>query len=188
MTEFAKDLMEDVRDRMQKAVEHLKQELQGIRTGRATPALVENIKVDYYGTPTPLLQLAQISIPDARQIAVKPFDASASSNIEKAILKSDLGLNPSNDGKVIRLTLPMLSEEQRKKFAGRVKDIGEQARVGLRNIRRDANKHVDQQQKAGEFSEDVGKDLHDRIQDLLKEREKEVEEILSRKIAEIMEV
>ena len=188
MTETAKQLLNDVQDRMGKALSHLRDDLKGIRSGRATPALVENIRVDYYGSPTPLLQLAQISIPEPRQIAVKPFDVSAIGEIERAILKSDLGLSPNSDGKLIRLTLPPLSEEQRKKLATRVKDLGEQARVALRNVRRDGNKQIEQAKKDGGLSEDQARDLTEEVQEHLKKHEKEVDDILSAKTDEIMTV
>ncbi len=187
MTE-SKDILADATTRMDKAISHLRDELRGIRTGRATPALVENIRVDYYGSPTPLMQLAQISIPEARQILVKPFDAGAAGEIERAILKSDLGMSPQNDGKSIRLTLPPLSEDQRKKLAHRVKDLCEQARVSIRNVRRDGNKHIDSAQKDGDFSEDQGHDMHEELQGLLKTHEKGIDEISKKKTEEIMTV
>ena len=180
-------ILNDAQERMDKAVQHLKDELKGIRSGRATPALIENIRVDYYGTPTPLMQLAQITVPEPRQLAVKPFDAGAAGDIERAILKSDLGMTPNNDGKLIRLSLPPLSEDQRRKLATRVKDLGEQARVSLRNVRRDANKHAEAATKEG-LSEDQAHDLTDEIQERLKKHEKEVDDIVSSKTDEIMTV
>jgi len=187
MTEST-ELMKDIQARMDKAVSHLRDELKGIRTGRATPALVESIRVNYYGAPTPLMQLAQISIPEPRQIAVKPFDTSAMGEIERAILKSDLGLTPNNDGKMLRLTLPPLSEEQRKKLADRVKKLGEETRVSLRNVRRDGNKQIEQSQKAGSFSEDVARDMNEEVQTCLKKHENEVDDILKAKTEEILTV
>lgn len=187
MTE-ARAVLEDIRDRMDKAISHLRDDLKGIRTGRATPALVESIRVDYYGSPTPLLQLAQISVPEPRQIAVRPFDRSVLGEIERAILKSDLGLQPNNDGKMIRLTLPPLSEEQRKKLAARVKELGEQARVSLRNIRRDGNKNIEQAKKDSKISEDQARDLGEEVQSSLKKHEKGVDDILKAKTDEIMTV
>ncbi|MFQ5507392.1 MAG: ribosome recycling factor [Planctomycetota bacterium] len=184
----AKEILSDIQDRMYKATEHLREELKGIRTGRATPALVENIRVNYYGSPTPLLQLAQISIPEPRQIAVKPFDAGSMSEIERAILKSNLGLTPSNDGKLLRLSLPQLSEEQRKKLATRVKEIGEQTKISLRNVRRDGNKHIEQYKKEGEISKDIAHDLEEEVQECLKKHEASVDGILKSKTEEILKV
>ncbi|MCA8972529.1 MAG: ribosome recycling factor [Planctomycetes bacterium] len=182
-----KQILKDVEDRMVKAVAHLKDELRGIRTGRAVPALVDNVRVDYYGSPTPLNQLAQISAPEARQLLVKPFDTKALADIERAVLKADLGMTPNSDGKVLRLNLPVLSEEQRKKLAHRVKDIGETARVSLRNVRRDGNKHVETAKKDG-LSEDQAADLADRVQEFLKKHEAEIDAILKSKTEEIMTV
>lgn len=187
MEDGGKQIMADVEERMDKAVAHLKDELRGIRSGRATPALVENVRVDYYGSPTPLNQIAQISVPEPRQLMVKPFDVSALADIERAILKSDLGLSPNSDGKVLRLALPVLSEEQRKKLATRVKDLGEQARVSIRNVRRDGNKHVDAAKKDG-LSEDQAADLVDQIQDVLKKHEGTIDSVLKSKTEEIMTV
>lgn len=187
MDDGGKKILEDVKERMDKAVVHLRDELRGIRSGRATPALVENVRVDYYGSPTPLNQLAQISVPEPRQLLVKPFDAGALADIERAILKSDLGMSPNSDGKVLRLGLPVLSEEQRKKLAMRVKDIGEHARVSLRNVRRDGNKHIEAAKKDG-ISEDIAADLVDQVQELLKKHEADIDSILKSKTDEIMTV
>ena len=148
---------------------------------------MDTIKVDYYGAMTPLNQLAHISVPEARQLVVKPFDANSLKEIEKAILKSDLGLTPASDGKLVRLTLPPLSEEQRKKISVKVKEITEATRVVLRNARRDANKAADAAQKGGDLNEDLAKDLHDEIQEHLKTRESKIDEILKEKTTEIME-
>ncbi len=188
MSEAEDALLDDVKERMDKAITHLRDELKGIRTGRATPALVENIRVDYYGSPTPLLQLAQISVPEPRQIAVKPFDVTVIGEIERALLKSDLGMAPNSDGKLIRLTLPPLSEDQRKKLAARVKDLAEQARVSLRNVRRDGNKHVEQDKKDSKISEDQARDVEEQIQAKLKTHEGLVDEIVKSKTEEIMTV
>ena len=187
MEDGGKQIMSDVEDRMDKAVAHLKDGLRGIRTGRATPALIDNVRVDYYGSPTPLNQLAQISVPEPRQLLVKPFDAGALADIERAILKSDIGMTPNSDGKVLRLSLPVLSEEQRKKLANRVKDLGEQARVSLRNVRRDGNKHVESSKKDG-LSEDLAADLVDQVQELLKKHESAIDAILKSKTEEILTV
>ncbi|MCA8944350.1 MAG: ribosome recycling factor [Planctomycetes bacterium] len=173
-------------DKVEKALHHLTEHLAGIRTGRASPALIDSIKVEAYGTMTPLNQVSHISVPEARQLLVKPFDLSIIKDIERALLTSDLGLTPANDGKLIRLTLPPLSEEQRKKLVVKVKDMAEQARIALRNSRRDANKHADQALKEHHMTEDANHDLHDRIQEIIKTAETKIESILGRKTEEIM--
>jgi len=183
-----KTVLDDGRERFEKALTHLKDQLRGIRTGRASTALVDNIRVDYYGTPTPINQLASVSIPEPRQILIKPFDGSILKELGKAILKSDLGITPNNDGKLLRLTLPPLSGDQRTKYVAKVKEMCEEARVSLRNTRRDLNKHSDAMTKAGEITEDDNRKLHGEIQDLLKAYEKQVDEALDKKVAEITEV
>lgn len=180
-------ILKQLDDKIEKTVQHLKEQLQGIRTGRASPALVETIRVDYYGTPTPLNQVAHISVPEPRQLLLKPFDVSVLKEMEKSILKSDLGLTPASDGKVLRLTLPPLSGEQRQKLVAKVKELTEQGRVALRNERRDANKHADQAKNTGEISEDNNKVLHDKIQEKIKAGEARLEEVLEHKTAEILE-
>jgi ribosome recycling factor len=179
------DILKDVRDRMSKAVAHYEDELRGVRTGRASPGLVEGIKVDYYGSPTPVKQLATISIPEPRQIVVKPYDSSVTAEVEKAILKSDLGITPQSDGKIIRLSLPPLSQEQREKTVARVRDMAEECRVSVRNIRRDGNKQADQAGKEKLLSEDDVKSLQSEIQDETKTAEKKIDEILKKKSDEI---
>lgn len=181
------EILLEFEEKLEKSVHHLVDQLRSIRTGRASPALVDTIKVDYYGSPTPVNQLAQISVPEARQLLVKPFDVSVIKELERAILKSDLGLTPANDGKMIRLTLPPLSEEQRVKLVGKVKELTEAAHVALRNERRDANKHADQAHKDGDISEDNNKVLHEKIQEALKKAEARLDEVLQKKTAEIME-
>lgn len=180
-------VLKDARDRMEKALGHSKDMMKNIRTSRASSALVEHVRVDYYGTPTPLSQLAQITVPEARTLVVKPFDASVLKEVEKAIMKSDIGISPENDGKVIRLTMPPLSGDQRKKYAAKAKDLGEEGRVSLRNIRRDANKEADALQKKSEITEDDNKRLQDEIQKLLKEYEGKVAEVQDKKTKEILE-
>ena len=145
--------------------------LRGLRTGRATPALVDQIRVEYYGSPTPLKQLAQINTPDPQQIVIRPFDASVLKEIEKAIRASDLGLSPNNDGKMIRLTVPPMSGEQRQKMVTRIKKLGEEAKVAIRNVRRDANKHFDQAEKAKEMTEDDCERGKEQVQTLTKQYE-----------------
>lgn len=187
MNETQKEILDEVRDKMDKSVQHLRSQLTTIRTGRASPALVDTIRVDYYGTPTPLNQLANISVPEARQLMLKPFDASILKEMERAILQSDLGLSPDSDGKVLRLVLPPLSGEQRKKLVSKVKELTENARVALRNERRDANKHSDQAQKSGDLTEDDNKQLHEEIQGVLKEHEEGLDQLLAAKSKEILE-
>ena len=141
------EILLDAEERMEKAVQVLHGQLQGLRTGRATSGLVDSIRVDYYGSPTPLKQIANISIPEPQQILIRPFDASTLTNIAKAIQSSDTGLSPNSDGRVIRLNVPALSTERRRQLSGRVKELAEEARVAIRNVRRDANKHADQGEK-----------------------------------------
>jgi ribosome recycling factor len=146
--------IQDAKHRMEKAIESLEHELATVRTGRASGGLVEGIKVDYYGTPTPLNQLAGITVPDARLIVIQPYDRGSLSAVEKAILKSDLGLTPSNDGAVIRLNIPPLTEERRKELAKHVRARVEEARVAVRNVRRDVHDHLRKMQHDSEISQD----------------------------------
>ncbi len=148
------EILLDAEERMEKAVAMLQGQLQGLRTGRATAGLVDSIRVDFYGSPTPLKQIANISIPEPQQILIRPFDASSLSNIAKAIQSSDTGLSPNSDGRVIRLNVPALSTERRRQLTSRVKELAEEARVSIRNVRRDANKHADQGQKDKNLTED----------------------------------
>ncbi|MBK7876438.1 MAG: ribosome recycling factor [Planctomycetes bacterium] len=184
----AQDIVKNTKEKMEKVVHHLAEHLKQIRTSRASSALVDNIKVDYYGVPTPLSQMASVSIPEPRQILIKPFDGSILNEIGKAIQKSDLGIQPQNDGKVLRLTMPPLSGDQRKKYAAKVKEMCEETRVALRNVRHDENKVADAELKGGGLTEDQSKKLHDDIQKLLKESEDKVTQLLDKKTAEIMEV
>ncbi len=187
MQDTVATIMMEFEEKLERAMHHMVDQLRTIRTGRAAPALVDTIKVDYYGTPTLLQQLAHISVPEARQLLVKPFDASAIKDIERAILASDLGLTPSNEGKQIRLVLPPLSEEQRRKISAKCKEISEATRVVMRNSRRDANKAADNAKTSAHLSEDNVADLHDQIQEKLKAKEKGVDESLAKKTKEIME-
>lgn len=187
MDENSELILSDFDDHAKKSIAHLADVLNGIRTGRASPALVDNLRVHAYGVTTPLNQLAHISVPEARQLLVKPFDASILRDVEKAILTSDLGLTPATDGKVIRLSLPPLSAEQRKKLAAKVKEIAEETRVALRNSRRDANKHADAALKDHSMTEDANRALHEQVQNALKKAEARVDEILAKKTKEIME-
>src|SRR5205807_3756342 len=162
------EILFDGEERMEKAVNVLNDELRGLRTGRATPALVDSIRVEYYGSPTPLKQLAQISTPDPQQIVIRPFDSSVLKDIEKAIRSSDLGMAPNNDGKMIRLQVPTMSGEQRQKMVTRIKKSAEEAKVSCRNIRRDSNKHFDNAEKAKEMTEDDRDQGKEEVQKLLK--------------------
>lgn len=182
------DIILDAEDKMDKAIEFMMSELKGVRTGRASPALVENIKVDYYGAPTPLKQIASISIPDPRLIMIKPFDPSSLSSIDKAIMKSGIGLNPQSDGKIIRLPIPPLSEETRKKMTELVKDFGEKAKISIRGIRRDANKQADDEEKEKVISEDKKFRIKDEIQKLTEQYEDKIKELIEKKTKEVMEV
>src|SRR5438270_1851278 len=182
------DILFDCEEAMEKTIEHLRHELRGVRTGRASPALVENIQVDYYGTPTDIRNIAGISIPEATQILIKPFNAGDLKSIEKAINDSKIGLTPHSDGKQLRLMLPPLSQERRLQLAGQVKSFAEEAKIRIRNARRDANKIADTEEKGSVMTEDDAKGLKDQIQELTKNYEAKVEEIIEHKKKEIMTV
>jgi len=180
------EVYKDARTRMKKTLQVLEHELAKIRTGRASVALVEEIKVDYYGTPTPLNQLASISIPESRLIVIQPWDPSSLTAIEKAILKSDLGLTPTNDGKLIRISIPPLTEERRKELVKVVHKIAEESKVAIRQIRRDANETLKRMKKNKEISED---DLHrgqEEVQKITDEFIKNVDEVTKKKEEEIL--
>jgi ribosome recycling factor len=182
------DILLETEDKMEKAVAHVAAEFNHIRTGRATPGLVDGIRVDYYGTPTPLKSLATVSVPEPRLIVIKPFDPGSLKEIEKAIQKSELGVTPASDGKLVRLNLPALSEEQRKKLAARCKELAEAARVSIRNIRRDSNKAADGAMADGAITEDQDVKLREEIQNLTKTYEGKIDDVLGRKTKEILEV
>ena len=182
------DVKADAENRMKKTIDAFKRELVGIRTGRASPTLVEPLKVDFYGAPTPLQQIASVSAPEARLLVIKPFDLASLSAIEKAILKSDLGLTPMNDGKLIRLPIPQLTEERRRDLTKVVHKHAEEAHVAVRNVRRDALKDLEEMEKEKMISEDQhfkGKDL---LQELTDKFIAQVDQIATTKEAEIMEV
>ena len=181
------EILMDTEERMEKAVNVFRDELRGLRTGRATPALVDGLRVEYYGSPTPLKQLAQINTPDPQQIVIRPFDAGVLKDIEKAIRSSDLGMSPNNDGKMIRLQVPPMSGEQRTKMATRIKKSAEDAKVACRNVRRDGNKHFDAAEKGKEMTEDERDKGKEEVQTLLKTYEAKVEEMAAKKTKEIME-
>lgn len=181
------EILLDAEERMEKAVQVVQEQLAGLRTGRANAGLVDSVKVNYYGSPTPLKQLATISIPEPQQILIRPFDAGALSEIAKAIQSSDVGLAPNSDGRVIRLNVPPLSTERRKQLVSRVKDLAEEARVAIRNIRRDANKHADAALKEKTMSEDIHDDTKEKIQELTKTYEAKVNHLAEAKEKEVME-
>lgn len=183
-----KDLIKDTEDRMGKAVDVLKDDLQTIRTGRASPALIERLPVEYFGIPTPLMQLATIAAPEPRLLTIRPFDASTISVIEKAILKSDLGLTPSNDGKVIRLAVPRLTEERRKELVRVVARRVEEGRVAVRNIRREAIDDLREMEKEGLVSEDDMYRGRDQVQELTDNHISDVDKVGQQKEVEILEV
>jgi ribosome recycling factor len=182
------DIVLEAEEKMEKAVEVLLQEFKGVRTGRATPGLVDGVTVDYYGAPTPLKQLATITVPDARMIVLKPFDPGSLGEIEKAIQKSNLGINPANDGKVIRLAIPPLSEDRRKQMVKMAKDMVEKAKLAIRNARRDANGQADAEEKDGTLTEDERFKAKEEIQRLTEQYEKKADEGLEKKTKEVMEV
>lgn len=179
------DILLESEDKMEKAVEHLSQVFRGIRTGRASPGLVENVRVDYYGSPTPLSHMASVSIPEPRLIMIKPFDQSAVPEVVKAIQKSELGIQPQSDGKIIRLAVPPLSEERRKQLGSMVREKAEEARVALRNVRRDANKDADADETVTD--DDLAR-LREEIDKLTKDYEGKVNAALEKKTKEITEV
>ncbi len=182
------DILMDAEEGMEKGLEHLKHELRAIRTGRATPALVENIRAEYYGTPTELRAMASISVPEATQLLIKPFDPGSIKFIEKAINESKLGVTTQNDGKTLRLKLPAMSQERRQQMVGQCKGFAETAKITIRNARRDANKIADTEQKGGVLTEDEGTKAKEQIQELTKQYETKVEELIEKKRAEVMEV
>ena len=171
---------------MQKCIDHLKGELRSVRTGRASTSLVDNLKVEYYGNPTPLNQMATMAAPDATSIIIKPFDPSAIKDIVKAIQTSELGLNPLADGKTVRLTVPPLSEERRKQIVQQIRQTGEMTKVSVRNVRRDANKALDDAEKDKVISEDLRDKGKKNIDDLTKKFVSQVDEIIKSKSNEIM--
>src|SRR4051812_432568 len=183
----ADEILMDTEERMEKAVNVFRDELRGLRTGRATPALVDSLRVEYYGSPTPLKQMAQISCPEPQQIVIRPFDVSQLKEIEKTIRSSDLGMSPNNDGKMIRLTVPPMSGEQRQKMVTRIKKSAEDAKVAIRNVRRDANKHFDQAEKAKEMTEDERDAGKEEVQNLTKKFEDKVTEMSEKKAKDVME-
>ena len=179
-------VIKEVEAKMQGALDVLGREFAGVRTGRANTGLLEGIRVDYYGTPTPVPQVASLSVPDPKTLLIQPWDASLLPAIEKAIMKSDLGLTPANDGKVIRLVMPPLNEERRKQLAKAVGKLAEDARVAIRNIRHDANKKLKSMEKEKKISEDDGHRGQDQIQKTTDKFIQRVDELLKKKEQEIL--
>ena len=182
------DLVQDAGRRMDKSVEAAQTEFATLRTGRASPALLDRVQIDYYGQQTPLKQLATISAPEPRMLTIQPFDPNSVSTIERAIQESDLGLTPSNDGKLIRLPIPQLTEERRKELVKVVRHMAEEGRVAVRNVRRDAIHHLKELVDNGEVGSDEEHRAEERVQKLTDEHVHDIDELLKRKEAEIMEV
>jgi ribosome recycling factor len=182
------ELVQDAARRMDSAIEHTRGEFNTVRTGRASAALLDRITVDYYGTATPLKQLATINVPEPRMLTVQPFDPQSIKTIEKAIQESDLGLTPSNDGKLIRLPIPQLTEERRKELAKVVRHMAEEHKVAVREIRRDAMRHLKDLVDNGDVGADEEHRGEERVQKLTDEHTKQIDELLKHKEAEVMEV
>src|SRR5438876_12426243 len=182
------DLINDAVRRMDSSISHTRSEFNSVRTGRASASLLDRIEVDYYGTQTPLRQLSTINVPEPRMLTVQPFDPSSIKAIEKAIQESDLGLTPSNDGKLIRLPIPQLTEERRKELVKVVRHMAEEGRVAVRNVRRDAIKHLEELAKNGSVGDDEERAAEGRVQKLTDEHVAKIDDLLKRKEAEIMEV
>lgn len=182
------ELLKDAEKRMKKAVEVLKGEFAGLRTGRASTVLVEDIKVDYYGSIMTIKQIAQISVPEANQIVIQPWDASVVPNVEKAVRESDLGVQPQRDGNIIRIILPPLTEERRKELVKKAGKLAEQARIAIRNIRHEIMKELDKLKKEGGYSEDDIKRAKDELQKITDRFVKEVDNLLSKKEEEILTI
>jgi ribosome recycling factor len=182
------ELIDTARDRMAKSVEHARSEFGTVRTGRASASLLDRIEIDYYGTQTPLRQLATVNVPDPRMLTVQPFDPGSIRAIERAVQESDLGLTPSNDGKIVRLPIPQLTEERRKELVKVVRHLAEEHRVAVRDIRRDAMRHLKELVDAGEVGVDEEHRGEIKVQELTDEHTKQIDELLKHKEAEVMEV
>ena len=180
--------IKDIEGRMQKSVDNLKEEYVTIRAGRANPHILDRLRVDYYGTPTPIQQVANVSVPEARMIQIQPWEASLIKDIEKAILVSDVGLTPNNDGKTIRLVFPELTEDRRKELAKDIKKKGDNAKVAIRNIRRDANDAIKKENKAGDISDDEAKNSEDEIQKITDKYIAMIDSAIDDKTKEILTV
>lgn len=185
---MAGNVKENLEQKIAKSEQVLKEELNTVRAGRANPALLDKITVEYYGSPTPLKNIANISVPDPRTLLIAPFDPKSISDIEKAINISNIGINPSNDGKCIRLVIPPVTEERRKELTKTVKKMGEEAKVAIRNLRRDANDELKKQEKASEITEDDLKKELDAVQKITDKATKAIDDLCALKEKEIMEV
>ncbi|MCA9268902.1 MAG: ribosome recycling factor [Planctomycetales bacterium] len=183
----ADEILLDAEERMEKAIAMLKSSLAGIRTGRANPGLVDSLRVDAYGSQSPLKQLASVGAPEPTQIVIRPYDPTTIKDIEKAIIASDLGLAPQSDGRVVRLNIPPLSTEVRRKLVARIKDLTEQAKVSIRNIRRDANKAADQAEKDKTVSEDERDSIKEEVQTLTKKYEESASDLAKTREQEVMD-
>ena len=181
------DILMDTEDRMDKALSVLKNNLAGIRTGRATPGLLDSVKVTIYGSQTPLKQLASVGAPEPQQLVIRPFDVTSIKEIEKAIVASELGLNPQSDGRIIRINIPPLSTDVRKKLVARIKDLAEESRVSIRNVRRDSNKAVETEEKGKLISEDDRDRAKEAIQELTKKFENSVSELAKSRETDVMD-
>ena len=180
-------ILKDSEDRMEKALDVFRNDLKGLRTGRASPQMLDPLRVDYYGSPTPIKNIASVTCPDAASIVIKPYQANDLKEIEKAIRSSDLGLAPNNDGKIIRLTVPTMSGDQRKKIVQQIKKQAESAKVACRNIRRDSNKHFDDAEKGKTMTEDERDKGKAKVQDLLKTYEGKIDTLATSKEKEVLE-
>ena len=188
MSEFAQEICDDAQERMQRAVEHAQTDYATVRTGRATPALVEKLKVDYYGADVPLQQLASFSVPEARVLVVQPFDRGSMEGISKALMESDLGINPSNDGEVLRLVFPPLTEERRRDLVRVVKQMAEDGRVAVRNLRRSARQDLDALEKDKEISSDDKERFSKELDRFTQNAVDEIDRALSAKEQELLEI
>lgn len=185
---MTKQIIKDAEEKMKKSIEVFRTDLAGMKAGRATPAILDKVRVDYYGSPAPVKQVATVEVSDSRTLTIKPYERNMIKAIEKAILTSDLGINPNNDGIVIRLTIPAMTEDRRKELVKTVHKRTEEERVIIRNIRRDANDHIKKEEKAKTVSEDESKRGQDEIQKMTDKLIKEVDQIMAHKEKEIMEV
>ncbi len=182
------DFVQNATQRMNKSVDATHEHFNTVRTGRASAALLDRIQIDYYGTPSPLKNIATINVPEPRLLTIQPFDPSAMKQIERAIQESDIGLMPSSDGKVIRLPIPQLTEERRKEYVKLVRHMAEEGRVAVRNVRRDVMKHLEELVRNGEVGDDEERAAESRVQKLTDEHVQKIDDLLKRKEAEIMEV
>ena len=182
------EFLQDAKRRMDTSIEHTRETFNGVRTGRASAALLDRITIDYYGTPTPLKNMATINAPEPRLLTVQPFDPTQIKAIEKAVQESDLGLTPSNDGKIIRLPIPQLTEERRKELVKLVRKYGEEGKVAVRNVRRDVMKHLEELVRNGDVGDDEERRGEAQVQKLTDEHTKTIDDLIRHKEAEIMEV